>query len=314
MIMRNQDALQFPDEAEHHRLRLELSGLPYRPLTPPKHHHIILHGMRFHYVEWGDRAGRPLLFLHGGGQTCRTWDVVCHELSQDYRCIALDQRGHGDSEWSYELDYRIEAHAADTAALVDALDLAPLVIVGMSLGGVNGLHYALARPEAVAGFVAVDVGPWVNVEAGRPIRAFMQEVAGLEQLEQFVDAALRLNPRRDARLLRRSLWNNLRLCPDGRLMWKTDSRRRDERSAVVTAALGPIRERIADLRCPTLIVRGGDSPILGEEDARRFAEAIPHGRWIAIEGAGHSVQGDQPKALIEALRTFLDEIGWPNHH
>jgi pimeloyl-ACP methyl ester carboxylesterase len=314
MIMRNHDALQFPDEAEHHRLRLELSGLPYRPLTPPKHHHIVLHGMRFHYVEWGDRARRPLLFLHGGGQTCRTWDVVCHELSQDYRCIALDQRGHGDSEWSYELDYRIEAHAADTAALIDALDLAPLVIVGMSLGGVNGLHYVLARPEAVAGFVAVDVGPWVNVEAGRPIRAFMQEVAGLEQLEQFVDAALRLNPRRDARLLRRSLWNNLRLCPDGRLMWKTDSRRRDERSAVVRDALGPIRERIAGLSCPTLIVRGGDSPILGEEDARRFAEAIPHGRWIAIEGAGHSVQGDQPKALVEALRAFLDEIGWPNHH
>src|SRR5260370_757305 len=211
MIMRNHDALQFPDEAEHHRLRLELSGLPYRPLTPPKHHHIVLHGMRFHYVEWGDRARRPLLFLHGGGQTCRTWDVVCHELSHDYRCIALD-------------------------------------------------------------------------------------------------------PRRDARLLRRSLGNNPRLCPDGRLMWKTGSRRRDERPAVVRDALGPLRERIAGLSCPTLIVRGGDSPILGEEDARRFAEAIPHGRWTAIAGSGHSVQGDQPKALVEALRAFLDEIGWPNHH
>jgi esterase len=306
--MRDQDRLNLLDDAEHHRLRLELSGLPYRPLTPPQDHHIILRGMRFHYVEWGDHAGRPILFLHGGGQTCRTWDVVCHELSQEYRCIAVDQRGHGDSEWSYESDYRVEAYAADVAALVDALNLAPLVIVGMSLGGIAGLHYALDHPQALAGFVAVDVGPWVNVEASLPIREFMQEVAGLDQLEQFVDAALRLNPRRDARLLRHSLWHNLRTCPDGRLIWKTDLRRRGDRLAVVTAAFGPLRERIANLRCPTLVVRGADSRILGEEDARRFAEAIPNGRWIAIDGAGHSVQGDQPKALVEALRAFLAEI------
>jgi esterase len=302
------DAWGGPDDAEHHRLRLELAGLPYRPLTPPCHHHIVLHGMRFHYVEWGDRAARPILFLHGGGQTCRTWDIVCHELSPDYRCIALDQRGHGDSEWSYELDYRLEAHAADTAALVDALQLAPVAIVGMSLGGVNGLHYALAQAEAVAAFVAVDVGPWVNVAGGRPIREFMAEVSGLDQLEQFVDAALRFNPRRDARLLRHSLWHNLRRCPDGRLMWKTDLRRREERSATVETALASLRERIGELRCPTLVVRGGSSPILGEHDAQQFAEAIPRGRWIAIPGAGHSVQGDQPKALVEALRAFLEEI------
>jgi pimeloyl-ACP methyl ester carboxylesterase len=306
--MRNQDRLNLLDDAEHHRLRLELSGLPYRPLTPPQDHHIILRELRFHYVEWGDHAGRPILFLHGGGQTCRTWDVVCHELSREYRCIAVDQRGHGDSEWSYESDYRVEAYAADVAALVDALNLAPLVTVGMSLGGIAGLHYALDRPKALAGFVAVDVGPWVNVEASLPIREFMQEVAGLDQLEQFVDAALRLNPRRDARLLRHSLWHNLRTCPDGRLIWKTDLRHRGDRLAVVTAAFGPLRERIANLRCPTLVVRGADSRILGEEDARRFAQAIPNGRWIAIDGAGHSVQGDQPKALVEALRAFLAEI------
>jgi esterase len=312
--MRDQDGLRLLNDAEHHRLRLELSGLPYRPLTPPQEHHIVLRGMRFHYVEWGRYGARPVLLLHGGGQTCRTWDVVCHQLSQDYRCIALDQRGHGDSEWSYESDYRIEAHAADIAALIDVLNLAPLVIVGMSLGGIVGLHYALARPQALVGFVAVDVGPWVNTEAVRPIGQFMHEVTRLDQLEEFVAAALRLNPRRDARLLRHSLWSNLRSCPDGRLMWKTDLRRREERLAAIAAAFGPIREHIADLRCPTLVVRGTQSEILGEENARRFAQAIPQGRAIAIEGAGHSIQGDQPKALTEALRAFLGEIAWPDRH
>src|SRR5215471_416948 len=231
--MRDWASSLLPGEADHHRLRLELSGIPYRPLAPALHHHVILSGMRFHYVEWGDRTGRAILFLHGGGQTCRTWDVVCHELSQGYRCIAPDQRGHGDSEWSYELDYRIEAHAADTAALIEALDLAPVIIVGMSLGGLNALHRALQRPETVSGIVPVDVGPWVNEAAASPIREFMREVATLDELEQFIAAAHQVNPRRNVRLLRRSLWHNLRRCPDGRLMWKTDPRRRDERRAIV---------------------------------------------------------------------------------
>jgi esterase len=306
--VRNQHSLLTLDEAEHHRLRLELSGLPFRPLAPPAHHDIVLRGMRFHYVEWGDPVGRPILFLHGGGQTCRTWDVVCHELSQHYRCIALDQRGHGDSEWSYESDYGVEAHAADTAGLVDALGLAPLTIVGMSLGGINGIQYALTWPGTLTAFVAVDTGPWVNSEAGQPVRDFMQEVSGLEQLEQFIDAALRFNPRRDARLLRHSLWSNLRACPDGRLMWKTDLRRREERSRAVLSALGPLQARIAELSCPTLIVRGGESAIFTDDHAQRFATAIPNGRWIAIAGAGHSVQGDRPKALVEALRNFLAQV------
>jgi esterase len=264
--------------------------------------------MRFHYVEWGDRTGRAILFLHGGGQTCRTWDVVCHELSLDYRCIALDQRGHGDSEWSYECDYGVEAHAVDIAALVDALGLAPVVVVGMSLGGLNGLHFALDRPAAVAGLVCVDVGPWVNVEGAVPIRHFLQEVTSLDQFEQFIAAALRLNPRRDERLLRHSLWHNLRRRPDGRLMWKTDLRHREDRMAMLATALDALRMQIAALRIPALIVRGAESPVFGEEHMRRFAEAVPHARCVTIEGAGHNVQGDQPKALVEALCGFLDEL------
>lgn len=264
--------------------------------------------MRFHYVEWGESAARPILFLHGGGQTCRTWDVVCHELSPRHRCIALDQRGHGDSEWSYELDYGIDAYAADIGALVDALGLAPLVVVGMSLGGLSGLHFALDRPEAVSGVVSIDVGPWVNVEGALAIRRFMKEVTDLDQFEQFIAAALKLDPRRDERLLRHSLWHNLRRRPDGRLMWKTDLRDREERVAMVAAALESLRQRIPSLRAPTLIIRGAESPILDEDDMRRFAEAIPDARRMTIAGAGHNVQGDQPKALVAALGDFLDEL------
>jgi esterase len=308
--MRDDTALPLLDEAVHHRLRLELAGLPFRPLTPPRHHHVILDGRRFHYVEWGEASAPPILFLHGGGQTCRSWDVVCHELSQRYRCLALDQRGHGDSEWSYEFDYGLAAYGGDVGALVDALGLQRPVVVGMSLGGMAGLRYVLDRPGEAAGFVAVDVGPWINVPAAAPIRNFMAEVSTLDQLDQFVEASLRFNPRRDPRLLRTSLLHNLRRCPDGRLVWKTDLRQREDRVAELTASLEQLRRGLPELDCPVLVVMGAESNVLGSENAQRFAEAVPNGRWRVIEGAGHSLQGDQPKALIEVLDGFFKEIGW----
>ena len=295
------------EEERHHRLRLELSGLPYRPLDPPAEHHVVLQGMRFHYLEWGERQLPALLFLHGGGQTCRTWDVVCHELSTRYRCIALDQRGHGDSEWSHTMDYAPESHADDLEALVAHLELSRFVAVGMSMGCINALHYALRRPSALAGLVAVDAGPWVRVEGTKPIREFMEEVTTLSELDDFVEAAARFNPRRDPRLLRRSLLHNLRSGPDGRLVWKTDRRRPLDLEAIA-ALTASLRERIGEVSCPTLIVRGGESDVFLDEDARRFAEAVPDGRWVRIAGAGHAVQGDRPRELIGALREFLEDL------
>ncbi|MDJ0785285.1 MAG: alpha/beta hydrolase [Myxococcota bacterium] len=295
------------EDLRHHRLRLEISGLPYRPLDPPAEHHVVLRGMRFHYLEWGNAGGTPLLFLHGGGQTCRTWDVVCHELSRDHRCIALDQRGHGDSEWSYTGDYALESHAGDIEALIEALGLPPVVLVGMSMGCLNAIHLTLRRPDAVAALVAVDAGPWIRAEGSLPIRSFLHEVTGLDQLDQFVDAALRFNPRRDARLLRRSLLHNLRRAPDGSLMWKTD-RRRPLSLETMVAWVDELKSRVGEIGCPTLVVRGSESEVFRDEDARRFAEAVPDGRWVRIEGAGHSVQGDRPRELIEALRDFLASL------
>ena len=88
-------------------------------LDLPAAHHVILHGMRFHYLDWGTRGLPPVLFLHGGGLNVHTWDLVCATLKTERHCLALDQRGHGDSEWSPVMDYATESHAADLDAFVD---------------------------------------------------------------------------------------------------------------------------------------------------------------------------------------------------
>lgn len=292
------------EERAHHELAAELAGLAIPAYASPRHHHVVLRGMRFHYLDWGEAGRPPLLFLHGGGQTARTWDLACLALRTERRCLALDQRGHGDSEWSYAFDYTGDAHAGDVAALLDHLGIERVALVGMSLGCLNGLHFAAGWPERVEAFVAVDAGPWVQLEGGRRIAAFVQRAARSASLEEWIDEARRFNPRRDPRLLRHSLHHNLHRLPDGKLTWKMDRRRPLDVDAMA-ARLEDLRARLPRVTCPTLVLRGAESDVFSDADAQRLASALPDARWVRIEGAGHTIQGDQPAALVREIRRFL---------
>jgi esterase len=294
------------EERAHHELAAERAGLAIAEFVEPDDRHVVLGGLRLHYLDWGTEGRPPALFLHGGGQTARTWDLPCLALRRELHCIALDQRGHGDSEWAYDFAYAPEHHAEDFAALLDHRGVERAIVVGMSMGCLNGLAFALAHPERVAAFVAVDAGPWVQMEGGRRIVEFVREADGGGDLEAWVAAAQRFNPRRDARLLRRSLLHNLRALPDGTLTWKTD-RRRPPDLAAMHGRLESLRARLGEIRCPTLVVRGAESDVFSDADAERFAAALPDGRWVRVAGAGHTVQGDQPAALVREVRAFLRE-------
>ena len=294
------------DALTHYALGARLAGLRLAALMVPDEHHVVLRGMRFHYLDWGTDGCPPVVFLHGGGQSAHTWDLVCLALRPEHHCFALDQRGHGDSEWSPTVEYDSATHAADVAAFVDHLGLERFALVGMSMGCINALYYAAAHPERVAALVAIDAGPSVRVAAGVPIIEFRDATATLDSVDDYVAHALRFNPRRDPRLLRWSLRQNLRQMPDGRWTWKTDPRVRPnlEELARRIDALWAQLDRIT---CPTLVVRGGESEILLDEDAERFAKALPDGRWARVADAGHVVQGDNPRGLVEALQPFLRE-------
>ena len=139
-----------PSESlEHLRLAMALSGCTAEVVLPTSHH-VVVQGHRLHCLDWGTAGQPPILFLHGGAITARTWDVVCLGLRDAHRCLALDQRGHGDSEWSPVLDYAPEAHGRDIDGVLDAFGIARAVLVGQSMGGLNAFVYATTRPERVA--------------------------------------------------------------------------------------------------------------------------------------------------------------------
>src|SRR5262249_38420236 len=112
------------DELREHITRAaEKAGLSFPELTVPATHDVVLRRMRFHYLDWGTRGRPPILFLHGGGLNAHTWDLVCLALRGQHHCLALDQRGHGDSEWSPQMDYTTESQVGDLEAFVDHLGL-----------------------------------------------------------------------------------------------------------------------------------------------------------------------------------------------
>ena len=299
--------------ADEFRAHLELSaataGIDLPEVVLPDAHHLLLRRMRFHYLDWGTPGLPPVVFLHGGGLNAHTWDLVCLALRRERHCVALDQRGHGDSEWSPEMDYSIESHVDDLEAFVDALGLDRFVLVGMSLGGVNALAWAGRHSRRLVGLVLVDVGPEIRVDGVRKIAAFTSDSTPLDSVDHFVERALAFNPRRNRTLLRRSLLHNLRPMPDGRFMWKYDQRHRGKVDPGAYARRRDLLWSAVDgVECPTLVVRGAESDVFHDEDAERLAARLRQGRWVRIEGAGHTVQGDNPAELLVALRSFLAEV------
>src|SRR5882757_1846445 len=181
--------------------------------------------MRFHYLDWGNKDRPTILFLHGGALTAHTWDLVCLALRDDYHCIALDQRGHGDSDWAEDADYSIGAQLADTKGFVDEIGLDKFILVGMSLGAINSLAFAIAHPERLTNLVIIDAGPEMRRPGSSRIRDFVNDSEHLVSVEAIIERALQFNPRRDPTILRRSLMHNLRQQPDGSWKWKYDRRR-----------------------------------------------------------------------------------------
>jgi pimeloyl-ACP methyl ester carboxylesterase len=297
------------EELEHLRLAVEISKTPVAEIVVPERRHTVVDGFRLHHLDWGTEGRPPILFLHGGALNAHTWDVVCLAMRKDYHCLALDQRGHGDSEWSPELDYTPQAHRRDILGLVDRLGLDRFLLVGQSMGALNAFTFAAAHPDRLRGLVLIDAGPSIRSHGAARIGEFVGATAEIESIDEALEKALSFNPKRDPRLLRRSLLYNYRRLPSGKWARKhdmrhwlgTDMRERAERHQRSW-------DDVERVTCPTLVVRGGLSDVFHDEDAESFAAALPDGRWVRVENAGHTVQGDNPRELCEKLREFFDSV------
>ncbi len=210
------DFAQLPALA--HRL-----GVSFRDATPPRH--LALQGaggVRLHALDWGG-DGAPALFLHGGRLTAQTWDYVCLGLRGRVRAIALDLRGHGDSDRSE--DYTFDSHVADIGAVLDALAWPRAHLVGMSYGGLTAAHFAVAAPERVLSLVTIDVGPGVAFEGTARMRGFFQRVHPSAGLDAMVEAAMQTSPSSDRECVAYRMAAMMRRRESGDWDWARDGHR-----------------------------------------------------------------------------------------
>lgn len=265
-----------------------------------------LHGQRYHYTEWGPPAAPAVILLHGITGHARTWDDEARLLAGRFRVLALDQRGHGDSDPAHDADYSDAALLGDLEAFVDALGLARVSLVALSLGGRVAINYAGRHPGRVEKLVVVDIGPDI-APAGRA-RVGMLMAHAPERFETLEEVAVYQranNPRYAEAMLRHRAQHAVRPLPGGGFTWKYDRALRDgirQGSMRVPADLWP---QWTAIRCPTLLVRGSESDILTDEIAKEMVDRLPHARLAVVPEAGHTVPGDQPAAFQALLREFL---------
>jgi pimeloyl-ACP methyl ester carboxylesterase len=261
--------------------------------------------------EEGPAGGRPVLLLHGGGQTRFAWGGTQGELaSRRYRAIAVDLRGHGESDWAPDRDYSPGTIAKDVLRLVEWTGGRP-ALVGASLGGLAALLAVGESETAIcSALVLVDVTPRVHRPGAERVMAFMRsQPDGFEDLEQAADAVASYLPQRPRPPDTAGLARNLRPAPNGRLRWHWDPALVgfDPREVVDTDRLLAAATRVT---VPALLVRGALSDVVTVDTAAELRAAIPQAELVTVSNAGHMVAGDQNDVFTSVVADFLDRTDW----
>jgi pimeloyl-ACP methyl ester carboxylesterase len=259
---------------------------------------VVVNGLKLHVLDWGGTGRTPLLLLHGFTGHAHAWDTLSIALQPHFHVYAMDQRGHGDSDPAEV--YNAIASFDDISGVVDQLALPPFVLVGLSMGGRNGMYFTSKRPDRVQKLVIVDIGPEISKRAAQP-SAGPPEPDTWESIEQAAQHLYRGNAYPGIHYYRWVASTSLRQRPDGALVWKWHPSVKERRSAPDLDWWGIVRS----LTPPTLVLRGESSPILDRDVAERMARELPHGRFVEIPRAVHTLHEDNPEAVLAALKDFL---------
>jgi esterase len=259
-------------------------------------------GLTFHYTDWTGE-GPPLVMLHGLSGHARSWDHTAAALSDRYHVLAIDQRGHGDTDWAPQ--YGFGPMAQDLLGFLDALDLPEVTLMGLSMGGLVSFVFAAAHPERVSRMVIMDIGPEIAPAGSANVTSSLAAKDVFSSADEAFAQARAANPRPTDATLRHRIAHNLRPLPDGTLTFKYDKELRRNPRALFDQTPDALWAAWQAVSCPVLLVRGEDSDVLPAETARRMVAENPHVSFASIPDCGHSITLDSPDGLLEVVSPWL---------
>jgi pimeloyl-ACP methyl ester carboxylesterase len=261
-------------------------------------------GLALQALEWGPAGRSGVLLLHGGAAHGHWFDAVAAPLAERRHVVALDQRGHGESQWAQPPAYATRDFARDLVGVMDCLGWATAVLVGHSMGGHNAIGCAAWHPDRVRGLVIVDSRPAIPAERIAQMRERGARPHRRHPTVEAAAAAFRLLPpdtTADPALLAHLAQESV-AWQDGAVILRFDPACYAAREPVDGWLLLP------EIVAPTLVVRGELSPILPRSMAERLAGGLRDARLVEVPGAYHHLVLDEPQAFTKAGLEFLDDL------
>jgi len=255
-------------------------------------------GLRFRYLEWGNPNAEPILLLHGFSSTATAWSRVGEALAGEYHVVALDQRGHGQTEWDAQERYTDAQYAQDAKALVQHLGLGQFTLVGHSMGGAIAFTYASTNPHDLKRLVIEDSAP---MPPGRAPSEVQAHFASRDEVEQYVRTS---NPTMPEGAVQQRVDVYFRARPDGTWGYRADvvGVRKGRRAQDPDALWAHVR----NVQCPTLVIRAGaEPPQVSQETAERLTRENPRIEVVTVPGAGHNIHFAHYDEFMPILRQFL---------
>ena len=247
-----------------------------------------------------------MLLLHGFMGHAHVWDAFAFEFMNHYHVISLDQRGHGESDWSERLAYKMDDHFLDICSFVETLALDSIILIGHSMGGRNALFYAACFPERIERLVLVDSRLWDSEGSSNALmQMLMHFPLQADTLEAVIESIRELYPLLSSEFVRHIARYGYRQMEDGKYVPRYDARMNMQCQSMgySTENLGSF---LSNLPFPTLIVRGEKTPFLSREDAKRIVDHLPKGILKEISHSTHMPAQENLEEFRAVIWNFLE--------
>ncbi|MBW2061461.1 MAG: alpha/beta hydrolase [Deltaproteobacteria bacterium] len=272
----------------------------------PEERWLEVNGVKLHYLEWGDHARQPMILLHGFLGHARVWDDFALSSKRDYHVLALDQRGHGQSQWAADGAYSLDDYFSDLAEFIKLLGLNNLILVGHSMGGRNALFYTACLPDRVNRLILVDARAAASQRSTMALNDLLNRIR-LESgtLEEMIQEAQAAYPSLSRETCHRLIIHACQVTAGARLIPRYDVRMKQmaERPGFILEDLRPL---MGNITCLTLVIRGEESLFLSRLEAEEMCQLMQNAEWTEISAASHLPVQENPTAFKEAVSSFLD--------